>query len=139
MRPRKVVLTVAFNERKLSIQSFVLETWGYRPFAARTAFDAMRVLQEEAPIDLLILNLPLTCRDELLLAAYRSQPGIRTVAINDTPAFDPTCKVDVFLPSCSAVPSELKERLKILTAKKRGPKKKPIESVASDHKEVRYG
>jgi two-component system response regulator CpxR len=142
MRPRKVVLCVAASEQKLSIQTFVLDTWGYRVLGALSASDALGILQAAEPgtIDLMILNLPVFASDELLEAAVQAQPEIHTVAISAKPDHDLyQCKVDVFLTEAFSFSSELHERLRILTARKRGPKKKPVESVASNHKEVRYG
>jgi len=137
MRPRKVVLCVSANEQQLSIQKFVVDNWGYHTIAALSASDALHILERDS-IDVLILNLPLPARDELLKFAREAQPDIHTVAIGDTSRFDESCKVDAFLPNLQPA-ADLHERLKILTAKKRGPKKKPVESIHPHHNEVHYG
>jgi two-component system response regulator CpxR len=141
MRPRKVVLCVTPSEQKLSIQTFVMGTWGYCVLGALSAGDALRILQEAEPgtIDLMIMTLPVIRADELLEAAVEAQPEIHTLAISATPDQDHNCKADVFLPEAFSFSSELHERMRILAARKRGPKKKPVASIASNHKEVRYG
>jgi CheY-like chemotaxis protein len=141
MRPPKVVLCVASSEQKLSIQRFVLDTWGYRVQGATSASDALRILQREEPgtIDLLILNLPLAAHHKLIEAAIEAQPEIRTVAISATPDCDHTCKVDVFLPEGNNFSAELHERMRILVTRRRGPKKKPMDSIAPQRQEAHYG
>jgi hypothetical protein len=140
MRPRKVVLCVAARELKLSVQMFVVDTWGYRALGASDESEALRILERAEPgtIDLLVLNLPLPARDWFLETAIQLQPEMHTIALNNTPEYDGNCKVDVFLPS-RASPTDLLERIRILTAKKRGPKKKMVQSVQPQREEVRYG
>lgn len=139
MRPRKVVLCVGSNERRLGIQMFVVETWGYRVLTAHTASEALGILQREHPgsIDLMVLEVPLPATEPLLHYAAEFQPGIHTIALSLSPAGN--CKVDVFLTCHFGSPSELHEQIKILLHKKRGPKKKPVEGVRPQHSEVHYG
>jgi len=129
MRPRKVVLCVAASELKLSVQMFLVDTWGYRALGALSASKALEILQCAEPdtIDLLILNLPLPARDSLLQAAIDRHPEMGTLALNNTPEYDGNCNVDIFLPSNTSA-EDLRERIKMLTAKKPGPKKKPVKS-----------
>jgi two-component system response regulator CpxR len=124
MRPRRVVLCVAESALTLSVQMFLVDTWGYRPLAASTASDALGILKRAGPgaIDLLILTLPLPARDSFLEAARQLLPEMRTIALNDTREYDGNCKVDAFLPSHSS-PADLLERIRALAARKRGPKK----------------
>jgi len=140
MRPRKVVLCVSASELKLSVQTFIVDTWGYRALEASSASQALRILRGAKPgtIDVLLLNLPLPARDSFLESATQLHPEMHTIALNDTPEYDVNCKVDVFLPS-RASPTDLHERIRILTAKRRGPKKKTVQSVQPEHEEVRYG
>jgi two-component system response regulator CpxR len=140
MRPRKVVLCVAVSELKLSVQRFVLETWGYRVLGALSAGDAQRILQGAEPdtIDLMIVHLAIAGSDALLEAAVEAQPEIHTVAMSAKPDQVHNCKADVFLPEAFSCSAEMHERLRILSARKRGPKKKPVQSVQPEHEEVRH-
>jgi DNA-binding response OmpR family regulator len=141
MRPRKVVLCVAASEQKLSIQRFVLETWGYRVLGALSAGDAQRILQGAEPdsINLMIVHLTIAGSEALLEAAVEAQPEIHTVAMSAKPDQDHNCRADVFLPEAFSCSAEMHERLRFLSAKKRGPKKKPVEPVRLPTYEVRHG
>jgi two-component system, OmpR family, response regulator CpxR len=133
MRPRKVVLCVARNEWKLSVQMFVVQTWGYHPLGATTYYKAREILEQLQPngIDMLIVNLPLVGADLLLAAAARTHPeDFHTLALNYTPEYE-ECKFDVALSKECSSPEQVHERIKILTARKRGPKKKPVQAVSS--------
>ena len=133
MRPRKVILCVDDNEQTLAVRKFLLETRGYRVLTASCAQDAL--LQLEAPetgtIDLLLCDLimPHVDGNELVRRARLVRPGVPTLMISGTVAqFERGSEADAFLPkgACSAV--ELLERVRILVARKRGPRKAVVQA-----------
>ncbi len=128
MRPKKVILCVDDNEQVLSVRTFLLETRGYRVITAPTAQQALNVLEEHAPgtLDLLITDLILPGMDgnELVRRAKQMHTTLPTLIVSGTVTnFDRALAADAFLPKGAASASELLERIRILVARKRGPKK----------------
>ena len=128
MRPRKVILCVDDNEQTLAVRKFLLETRGYRVLTAACAQDALCLLEapETGSIDLLLCDLIMPHIDgsELVRRARTVRPGVPTLIISGTVSqFERGADADAFLPkgACSAV--ELLERVRVLVARKRGPKK----------------
>ena len=135
MRPRKVILCVDDNEQTLAVRKFLLETRGYRVLTAACAQEALAQL--EAPstgaIDLLLCDLimPHVDGNELVRRARALRPGVPTLMISGTVSqFERGSEADAFLPkgACSAV--ELLERVRLLVARKRGPRKTVISAPA---------
>lgn len=129
MRPRKVILYVDVNEQRLSVRTFLLETRGFRVISAFDPAAALEILQHALPgtIDLLICDLDLKTMDgnELVRRAKQLHAGLPCMIVSDTvSSFDRALAADVFLPKAANLPAELVERTRILTARKRGPKKK---------------
>ncbi len=128
MRPRKIILCVDDNEQTLSIRKFLLETRGYRVLAATSAHEALERLEGFAPgeIALLLCDLMMPQMDgaELIRRAREMQPGLPTLMVSGTVAgFERGSGADVFLPKGACSPVELLERVRVLVARKRGPKK----------------
>jgi two-component system, OmpR family, response regulator CpxR len=128
MRPRKVILCVDDNEQTLAVRKFLLETRGYRVLTAACAQDALVMLEapDTGTIDLLVCDLIMPHVDggELVRRARAVRPGVPTLMISGTVTnFERGSDADAFLPkgACSAV--ELLERVRILVARKRGPRK----------------
>jgi two-component system response regulator CpxR len=128
MRPRKTILCVEDNEQILSVRKFLLETRGYRVLAMTTAAEALEYLQEATPgsVDLLLSDLILPQMDgnELIRRAKQLLPGLPALLISGTvTSFDRAAAADAFLPKGGCAPAELLDRIRILVARKRGPKK----------------
>lgn len=128
MRPKKVILCVDDNEQTLSVRTFLLETRGYRVLNATTSHEALAILDRTAPgtLDLLIADLLLPGMDgnELVRRAKQIHPGLPSLIVSGTVgALDRALAADAFLPKGAGSPVELLERIKILVARKRGPKK----------------
>jgi two-component system, OmpR family, response regulator CpxR len=128
MRPKKTILCVDDNEQILSVRTFLLETRGYRVIAAPNAQDALELLERTLPggIDLILCDLIMPQMDgnELVRRAKQLHPGLPAMIVSGTVnAFDRALHADVFLPKGAASPAELIERIRILVARKRGPKK----------------
>jgi two-component system, OmpR family, response regulator CpxR len=130
MRPRKTILCVEDNEQILSIRKFLLETRGYRVLSASCAAEALEHLQGALPgsIDLLLSDLILPQMDgnELARRAKQLHAALPVLIVSGTvTAFDRAVFADAFLPKGACTPAELLDRIRILVARKRGPKKQP--------------
>jgi two-component system, OmpR family, response regulator CpxR len=128
MRPKKTILCVDDNEQVLSVRTFLLDTRGYRVIAANNAKDALEVLERSLPgtIDLILCDLLMPQMDgnELVRRAKQLHPGLPAMIVSGTVnAFDRAVHADVFLPKGAASPAEMIERIRVLVARKRGPKK----------------
>ncbi len=135
MRPKKMILCVDDNEQVLSVRKFLLETRGYRVVAVRSAKQAIETLEATVPgtIDLLLCDLLLAGMDgnELVRRAKGMHPGLPAMIVSGTVnSFDRAGYADVFLPKGACSPAEMIERIRVLVARKRGPKKQGA-SVAS--------
>jgi len=129
MRPKKSILCVDDNEQILSVRKFFLETRGcYRVLTAADAHQALDLLRSTAPgaLDLLLCDLLMPQMDgnELVRRAKQLHPGLPTMIVSGTvTSFDRACAADVFLPKGASSPSEMLERIRVLVARKRGPRK----------------
>jgi CheY-like chemotaxis protein len=128
MRPKKTILCVDDNETALSVRTFLLETRGYRVISASSSQQALDYVLQSAPgsIDLLLSDLIMPQMDgnELVRRAKQLHPGLPTMIVSGTVnAFERACSADVFLPKGAASPAEMIERIRVLVARKRGPKK----------------
>jgi CheY-like chemotaxis protein len=135
MRPRKTILCVDDNEQILSVRKFLLETRGYRVVSASCASEALESLQNATPgsIDLLLADLMMPQMDgnELARRAKQIHPCLPALLISGTvTSFDRAGFADAFLPKGACTPAELLDRIRVLVARKRGPKKQPV-SVAA--------
>ncbi len=128
MRPKKVILCVDDNEQTLSVRTFLLETRGYRVLNAATAAEALEILERTAQgtLDLLIADLLLPGMDgnELVRRAKQMHPALPALIVSGTvTSFDRALAADAFLPKGASSPVELLEKIRVLVARKRGPKK----------------
>jgi two-component system response regulator CpxR len=133
MRPRKTILCVEDNDQVLSVRKFLLETRGYRVVAASTAMEALKYLQDATPgsVDLLLADLMMPQMDgnELIRRAKQLMPGLPALLVSGTvKEFDRAVSADAFLPKGGCAPAEVLDRIRILVARKRGPKKQ-VQSV----------
>lgn len=133
MRPRKTILVVDDNEQVLSVRKFMLETRGYRVVAVGNAAEALEFLETAMPgsVDLLLADLIMPQMDgnDLIRKAKQMLPGLPGLLVSGTvTAFDRASAADAFLPKGACSPAEMLERIRILVARKRGPKKQ-VQSV----------
>jgi two-component system response regulator CpxR len=142
MRPKKTILCVDDNEQVLSVRTFLLETRGYRIIAANTSQEALEVLERSLPgtLDLILCDLLMPQMDgnELVRRAKQIHHGLPAMIVSGTVnAFDRALHADVFLPKGASSPAEMIERIRVLVARKRGPKKAatplstPLESATA--------
>ena len=138
MRPKKTILCVDDNEQILSVRTFLLETRGYRVLSAQTAHEALELVTGATPgsIDLLLCDLIMPQMDgnELVRRAKQLHPGLPAMIVSGTVnAFDRAGYADAFLPKGACSAAEMIERIRILVARKRGPKKAAAAHAASPH------
>jgi CheY-like chemotaxis protein len=135
MRPRKIIVCVEDNEQALSVRKFLLETRGYRVIGFANAADALEYLQGATPgsIDLLLSDLILPQMDgnELVRRAKQLHPCLPALLVSGTVTnFDRAGAADAFLPKGACTPIEMLDRIRIMVARKRGPKKQPTSAPA---------
>ncbi|MBS1801004.1 MAG: response regulator [Acidobacteria bacterium] len=128
MRPKKTILCVDNNEQVLSVRTFLLETRGYRVIPSASSSHALEIIQQSAPgsLDLLLCDLLMPQMDgnELVRRAKHLQPGLPTMVVSNTvTSFDRASAADAFLPKGACSPAEMIERIRVLVARKRGPRK----------------
>jgi CheY-like chemotaxis protein len=140
MRPKKTILCVDDNEHVLSVRTFLLETRGYRVIALTNPHEALEVIARSLPgsLDLLLADLIMPQMDgnELVRRAKDLHPQLPALIVSGTvTAYDRAGQADVFLPKGACTPAELLERVRILVARKRGPKKFSLPSapMATSH------
>jgi CheY-like chemotaxis protein len=124
MRPKKVILYVDSNQQNLSILSFALATNGYRVLRAAGFTEALTLFSENV-IDLVAVNFLLTGGkngDEVIVELKKSGPHIPMVLFINSAAPD-LYHADALLPLKTVAMSEILERFKVLSARKRGPRK----------------
>jgi CheY-like chemotaxis protein len=62
--------------------------------------------------------------NELIRRAKQLHPGLPAMIVSGTvTAFDRACYADVFLPKGVSSPAEVLEKVRVMVARKRGPKK----------------
>lgn len=128
MRPKKVILLVDDNEFILSTRRFLLTNKGYRVISTQNPVEALEVLEAAMPcsIDLLLTDLVMPQMDgsELARRSKQIRPEIPVLIISGTViCYERALNADAFLPKGADAPSELIERIRILCARKRGPKR----------------
>ncbi|MGH9588064.1 MAG: response regulator [Acidobacteriaceae bacterium] len=134
MRPKKTILCVDDNEQGLAVRKFLLETRGYRVVTATCAHDAIELVRNGG-IDLVLgdLIMPRMDGNEMVLRMKEIAPEIPMMLVSGTvKAFDRACHADAFLPKGSCSPVELLERIRVIIARKRGPKKALARPVLND-------
>ncbi len=137
MRPKKTILCVDDNEQVLSVRKFLLETRGYRVLSAQTSQEALEIAEGAVPgsLDLLLCDLVMPQMDgnELVRRIKDLHPSLPAMLISGTVnAFDRAASADVFLPKGACSPSEMLERIRVLCARKRGPKKAVVSQPSVD-------
>ncbi|WP_158749158.1 response regulator [Acidobacterium sp. S8] len=137
MRPRKVILCVDDNEQALSVRKFLLETRGYRVLTALSGEEALEAFRSGG-IDLVVSDLlmPQLDGNELVRRMKEITPEVPMLLLSGTvKAFDRASHADAFLPKGACAPLELLERIRIMIARKRGPKKvlRPYHPIPDSH------
>ena len=124
MRPRKVILYVSDKELDLSIMKFMLETNGFRVLTALTSHEAVAYITERQ-VELVLADYEMkpTGGDTLVRGLKKIAPSIPMVLLGDPyqTANQVHC-ADALLDKRRTQPWELLERIRVMSARKRGPK-----------------
>jgi two-component system response regulator CpxR len=125
MRPRKTILCVDDNEQALSVRKFMLETRGYRVLTAHTAAEALEIFAA-GNVDLVLSDLIMPQMDgnELVRRMKTMAPEVPTIILSGSVKnFERASSADAFLPKGACTPLEVLERIRVMIARKRGPRK----------------
>ena len=126
MRPKKVILCVDDNEQELSVLKFMLSTNGYRVLAATNGQEAITLFSEAQQIDLVLadLSMPQMSGKQLIERLKRMASHVPMVLLGDAQAMGGDIHVaDAMIAKKNCSAQELLERVKIMSARKRGPRK----------------
>jgi CheY-like chemotaxis protein len=139
MRPKKIILCVDDNEQELSVLKFMLATNGYRVLSATSGQDAIGVFTETA-VDLVLADYAMPQMDGCQLVERLKQigPHVPMILLGDPQRMGGEIHAaDALLAKKNCTPQDLLERIKVMSARKRGPRKgsqrhtNPIELAAA--------
>ncbi len=125
MRPKKTILCVDDNEQTLSVRKFLLETRGYRVIVAANAGEALETFRGGG-IDLVLgdLVMPDIDGNEMVRRMKNISPEVPMILVSGSvKQFERANRADAFLPKGASNPAEMLERIRVMIARKRGPKK----------------
>ncbi len=125
MRPKKVILCVNPVEQDLSVLKFMLSTNGYRVFGAASGQEAIDLFSG-LQVDLVLTEfaLPQMGGKQLLEQLKRIAPHVPMILLGDPQAMNGDIHAaDALLAKRSCSAQELLERIKVMSARKRGPRK----------------
>jgi CheY-like chemotaxis protein len=140
MRPKKVILCVDDEEDQLSPLKFLLVTHSYKVLTATSGQEAIAVFSAAPQIDLVLADstMPAMNGDELVDRLKRLRSFVPMIILRDGDApVSTTCMVDAVVSKKTCPSSELLERIRVMSAKKRGPRKgaqralPPVEMAAA--------
>jgi CheY-like chemotaxis protein len=125
MRPKKIILCVDDNEQELSVLKFMLATNGYRVVSAGTGQEAIGIFSE-LQVDLVLADFGMPQMNGLQLVDRLKQIASHVPMILLGDPLKMSCEMhaaDALLAKKSCSPQELLERIKVMSARKRGPRK----------------
>ena len=125
MRPKKVILCVDDNEQELSVMKFMLVTNGYRVLAAKNGQEAIELFVENA-VDLVLadFSMPQMSGDQLVVRLKKHASHVPMVLLGDPQKMNGQIHgADAMLAKKTCSAQELLERVKVMSARKRGPRK----------------
>jgi DNA-binding response OmpR family regulator len=125
MRPKKVILCVDDSEQELSVLKFMLATNGYRVMAAVNAQEAVGILAA-TQVDLALVGFTMQPSHgrPLVDRMKRTAPIVPVILLGDPLAHGAEIHMaDAFLTRKNCSAQELLARIKVMSARKRGPRK----------------
>jgi two-component system, OmpR family, response regulator CpxR len=125
MRPKKIILCVDDNEQDLSVLTFMLVTNGYRVVSSANPQEAIGLFAEQA-VDLVITDFTMSQMngDQLVRRLKQLAPGVPMILLGDPHKMgDQLHGADALLAKKNCSTQELLERIKHMSARKRGPRK----------------
>ena len=125
MRPKKIILCVDDNEQDLSVLSFLLNTNGYRVVSATNGQEAIGIFAG-TNVDLVLsdFSMPQMNGDQLLRSLKQIAAHIPMILLGDPQKMgDQLQAADAILAKKQCSSEELLNRVKQMSARKRGPRK----------------
>ena len=125
MRPKKVILCVDDNEQELSVLKFMLATNGYRVISASNGPDAIGFFSE-TQVDLVLADhaMPQMNGCQLVERLKQIASHVPMIVLGDPQKMAGEMhSADALLAKKHCTPQELLERIKVMSARKRGPRK----------------
>ena len=125
MRPKKTILCVDDNEQTLSIRKFFLETRGYRVLTAASSQEAIHIFSSSS-VDLVLtdLGLPQMDGNALIGRLKEISHDVPMILVSDqVRAGERPHRADAFLGKGCCSSADLLERIRVMSARKRGPRK----------------
>jgi two-component system response regulator CpxR len=134
MRPKKVILCVDDNEQELSVLKFMLSTNGYRVISALTGQDAIGIFAATA-VDLVLADFAMPQMDGSQLVSRLKQIAshVPMILLGDPQKMcSDVHAADALLAKKNCSAQELLERIKVISARKRGPRKGSVRVVQAE-------
>ncbi len=125
MRPKKIILCVDDNEQDLSVLKFMLSTNGYRVVSATSGQEAIGVFAD-LPVDLVLADcsMPQMSGSQLVDRLKQIAGHVPMILLGDPQRMNGEMHgADALLAKRNCSPQELLERIKVMSARKRGPRK----------------
>ncbi len=125
MRPKKIILCVNDNEQELSVTSFMLSTNGYRVVPATSGQEAIEIFSG-MQVDLVLADyaMPQMNGSHLVSRLKQIAGHVPMILLGDPQTMGGQIHVaDALLAKKQCSPQDLLERIKIMSARKRGPRK----------------
>ena len=125
MRPKKTILLAMADENELSVTKFMLETHRYHVLDVQTGIEAIAAF-EAAAVDLVLaeFELPEMNGKHLIELLKNISPYVPMIILGDPEAMRVGMWVaDALVAKKTCTAEELLDRIKVMTARKRGPKK----------------
>jgi len=139
MRAKKRILCIDDDEQELSTLAFTLRTHGYYVFSTPIPDDAISLFADNA-VDLVLCDMfmPKMNGSDLILRLKNLKSSVPMILIGDARKMNGFVHgADALLHKPSLSPAELYERIKIMSARKRGPRPgtrqaaKPLSSLTA--------
>ncbi len=134
MRPKKIILCVNDNEQELSVMSFLLTTHGYRVLSACNPKEAIALFEGHI-VDLVLSEAAVAqCSGDQLIGQLKKRAAhVPMVLLGDPQKLNgQPHAADAFVAKKNCSPQDLLERVKIMSARKRGPRKGMHRAVAAE-------
>jgi CheY-like chemotaxis protein len=125
MRPKKVILCVDDNEQELSVLAFMLATNGYRVLAALNGNEAIGMFNATT-VDLVLADftMPQMNGNQLVGRLKQIASHVPMILLGDPQKMGSDIHAaDALVAKKNCTSQELLERIKIMSARKRGPRK----------------
>lgn len=134
MRPKKVILCVDDNEQDLSVLKFMLATNGYKVLSAINGQEAIGIFAENL-VDLVLadFSMPQMNGDQLVMKLKQIAAHVPMILLGDPQKMaGEMYAADALLAKKNCSPQDLLERIKVMSARKRGPRKGAVRMMPAE-------